>query len=159
LLCDLKFAIDKTNRSCLLLLLVINLMSTVNDLRYFYGVGRRKASAARAKFYPLDAEMKITINGKEAKQYLPEFYLDTLTNFFTSIGLNKGEFAVFVNGGGVNGQTDAVRLAIAKALVKSDESYKATLRQLGYLTTDIRQVLPKRPGLRKARKREQWSKR
>ncbi|MGL4758435.1 MAG: 30S ribosomal protein S9 [Patescibacteria group bacterium] len=137
----------------------INHMSSTITNRYHYGVGRRKASAARAKFYPVEAELKITINGKEAKTYLPEFYLNTLNNFFTNVGINKGEFAIFVNGGGVNGQTDAIRLAMAKALVKSDETFKSTLRQLGYLTTDIRQVLPKRPGLRKARKREQWSKR
>jgi small subunit ribosomal protein S9 len=134
-------------------------MSTNNANRYFYGVGRRKASAARAKFYPVEAELKISINGKEAKKYLPEFYYSTLENFFTNVGVNNGEFQIFVNGGGVNGQTDAVRLAIAKSLVKQDESNKTILRQFGYLTTDIRKVLPKRPGLRKARKREQWSKR
>jgi small subunit ribosomal protein S9 len=134
-------------------------MSTNNANRYFYGVGRRKASAARAKFYPIEAELKISINGKEAKQYLPEFYLDTLNNFFTQVGINNGQFDIFVNGGGTSGQADAVRLAIAKALVKQDEAYKTVLRQFGYLTTDIRKVLPKRPGLRKARKREQWSKR
>jgi small subunit ribosomal protein S9 len=134
-------------------------MSTNDANRYFYGVGRRKASAARAKFYPLDAELTIKINGKEAKTYLPEFYLDTLNNFFTNLGINTGEFHIFVNGGGVNGQTDAMRLAIAKSLIKRDDTFKALLRQFGYLTTDIRKVLPKRPGLRKARKREQWSKR
>jgi small subunit ribosomal protein S9 len=134
-------------------------MSTNNANRYFYGVGRRKASAARAKFYPVEAELKISINGKEAKNYLPSFYMSTLENFFTNVGVNNGEFQIFVNGGGVNGQTDAVRLAIAKSLVKQDESHRLVLRQFGYLTTDIRKVLPKRPGLRKARKREQWSKR
>jgi small subunit ribosomal protein S9 len=134
-------------------------MSTNNANRYFYGVGRRKASAARAKFYPVEAELKISINGKEAKTYLPDFYMDTLNNFFTNVGINTGEFQIFVNGGGVMGQTDAVRLAIAKSLVKQDEAHRTILRQFGYLTTDIRKVLPKRPGLRKARKREQWSKR
>jgi small subunit ribosomal protein S9 len=134
-------------------------MSTNDAIRYFYGVGRRKASAARAKFYPVEAELTITINGKEAKTYLPEFYLDTLNNFFTNVGVNAGEFKIFVNGGGVNGQTDAIKLAIAKSLLKHDESHRTVLRQFDYLTTDIRKVLPKRPGLRKARKREQWSKR
>lgn len=134
-------------------------MSNDNAMRYHYGVGRRKTSTARAKFYPVEAELKISINGKEAKQFLPEFYYETLSNFFTNVGLTTGDFQMFVNGGGINGQTEAVRLAISKALLKQDEAYRTVLRQFGYLTTDIRQVLPKRPGLRKARKREQWSKR
>jgi small subunit ribosomal protein S9 len=134
-------------------------MSTSNDVRYYYGVGRRKCTTARAKFYPTEAELTLTINKKNAKEFLPEYYYQTLTNMFTNVGLEKGQLDLFINGGGINGMVEAARLAIAKAILLQDESRKAVLRQHGYLTTDIRQVLPKRPGLRKARKREQWSKR
>jgi small subunit ribosomal protein S9 len=134
-------------------------MSTSITNRYYYGVGRRKTSTARAKYYPSEAELTITINKKDAKAVLPEYYYQTLTNMFTNISQTTGNIDLFINGGGVNGMVEAARLAIAKALVLQDESKKAVLRQFGYLTTDIRQVLPKRPGLRKARKAEQWSKR
>jgi small subunit ribosomal protein S9 len=134
-------------------------MSTSDQNRYFYGVGRRKTSTARAKFYPTEAVLSIKINKKDAKEVLPEYYYQTLTNMVTNVGLEKGQIEIFVKGGGINGMVEAARLAIAKAILLQDESRKAVLRQYGYLTTDIRQVLPKRPGLRKARKREQWSKR
>lgn len=134
--------------------------SKKSDQKYFYGVGRRKSSTARAKVYPGSADIKVTINGKEAKEYFSDFYLKVVENMLTLVGVKTGDIQLFVKGGGTSGQAEAVRLAIAKALVVQDEAtYKPTLRMNGFLTTDVRKVLPKRPGLRKARKREQWSKR
>jgi small subunit ribosomal protein S9 len=134
-------------------------MSTVTNERYFFGVGRRKASTARAKVVPNNAGVTITINKKDAKAVIPDYYYQTLEAMLTNIGRSDLKIDLFVKGGGVNGQVEASRLAIAKALVSMDETNKTILRQFGYLTTDIRKVLSKRPGLRKARKREQWSKR
>lgn len=135
-------------------------MATKTTTKYHYGVGRRKRSVARAKYFPSASEMKITINGtKDIAVYFSDFYHKTVTNMLSIIGLDKGEIHLFINGGGIKGQAEAARLAIAKALLQLDEAYRPALRAGGYLTTDIRIVLPKRPGLRKARKAEQWSKR
>lgn len=133
--------------------------SKKSDQKYYYGVGRRKRSTARAKVYPGSGDIKITINGKEGKEYFSDFYFKVIENMMTLSGLTTGEVALFIRGGGTSGQSEAARLAIAKALVAQDEGNRPLLRLNGFLTTDIRKVLPKRPGLRKARKREQWSKR
>jgi len=134
-------------------------MSTSRDLKYSYGVGRRKASTARAKYYPSDAVLEIFANGKKADEYFPQYYYQTLTIMASNAGISNGRIELFIRGGGTMGQSDAARLAIAKALVKQDEAYKPVLRLNNYLSTDIRKVLSKRPGRRKARKSEQWSKR
>jgi small subunit ribosomal protein S9 len=126
--------------------------------KYFYGVGRRKACTARAKIYPGNG-FKIIVDGKDAQEYFPQFYFQVIDNMLTNVGYRQGEVHLFVRGGGVMAQAEAARLAIAKALLKIDEGFRPVLRMYGYLTTDNRKVLPKRPGLRKARKREQWSKR
>lgn len=126
--------------------------------KYFYGVGRRKACTARAKIYPGN-DFTIIVDGKDAKEYFPMYYYQILDNMLTNVGYRQGTIHLFVRGGGTMAQAEASRLAIAKALLKIDEGFRPVLRMYNYLTTDIRKVLPKRPGLRKARKREQWSKR
>lgn len=130
-----------------------------NKEKYFYGVGRRKRSTARAKFFPSDKAITINVNGKEVRNYFADYYARLLENMLSLVGIKEGRFDLFINGGGIKGQAEAARLAMAKALVVQNEGYKPVLRMNGFLTTDIRKVLPKRPGLRKARKREQWSKR
>jgi len=132
--------------------------STKEKGTYFYGVGRRKACTARAKIYP-GKEFEIIVDGKKAQEYFPHYYYQVLENMTTNVGFKQGAIHLFVRGGGVMAQAEAARLAIAKALLKIDEGFRPVLRMYDYLTTDIRKVLPKRPGLRKARKREQWSKR
>jgi small subunit ribosomal protein S9 len=132
-------------------------MST--DTKYYYGVGRRKASTARAKYFPTDGEIEISVNKKVLSDYFHEFYKQTILTGISNMGIRAGRIEIYVNGGGTMGQAEAARLAIAKALLKYDEGFRPVLRSFGYLSTDIRKVLPKRPGLRKARKREQWSKR
>ena len=78
----------------------------------------------------------------------------------SNVGFKAGRIELFINGGGVMGQSDAAILAISKALLKKDdENFRPVVREYGYNSTDIRKVLPKRPGLRKARKARQWVKR
>jgi small subunit ribosomal protein S9 len=130
-----------------------------SDKIYFYGVGRRKTSSARAKYYVGTEPVSITVNKKPINTYFQDFYLQTILIAVANLGITTGEIALFVNGGGTMGQAEACRLAIAKSLVKMEAGYRPVARLHGYMSTDIRQVLPKKAGLRKARKREQWSKR
>lgn len=125
---------------------------------YHYGVGRRKACTARAKIYDAN-ELTITVNGKELKDFFPAFYALTITESLSNVGVDKVKIELFVRGGGVTGQSDAARLAIANALIKKDEAYRPQIRLHGYNTTDIRKVLPKTAGKPKARKSRQWVKR
>jgi small subunit ribosomal protein S9 len=127
--------------------------------KYFYGVGRRKSATARAKFYQGTKELQVLVNKKPIAEYFESYFAKTILNAIANIGILTGDIHFFINGGGISGQAEAARLAISKAVLKSDESYRTILRMHGYLTTDIRKVLSKKTGLRKARKREQWSKR
>jgi small subunit ribosomal protein S9 len=126
--------------------------------KYYYGVGRRKRSTARAKIYP-STSLEIVINKRDPKTYFSDYYYKILETMLTNVGLREAKIELFINGGGAMGQAEAARLAIAKAMIAQDEGFRPVLRLYNYLSTDIRKVLPKRPGLRKARKREQWSKR
>ena len=127
--------------------------------KYHYGVGRRKRSIARAKYFPGSNPVSIVVDGKPVDEYFSEFYRNTLDTMLANVSVSTGDIFLFIRGGGINGQVEAARLAIAKALIAMDEGYRPVLRANEYLTTDNRKVLPKRPGLRKARKAEQWSKR
>jgi len=129
------------------------------DSRYFYGVGRRKRSTARAKYYPSTEEVTILINKKPLNVYFEDYFQKTLIIGMANLGVSTGSFSIFVAGGGVKGQAEAIRLAIAKSLIKFDEGYRVVARMHKYLTTDTRKVAPKIAGLRKNRKSEQWSKR
>jgi len=131
----------------------------VQNIAYIYGLGRRKRSVARSKYYPTEEELTVLVNKKPIKTYFSDFYAETILAALNKMGVSKGRFELFINGGGTSGQAEAGRLAIAKSLLKADEGYRILLRMHGYLTTDIRKVLPKRAGLRKNRKPEQWSKR
>lgn len=121
--------------------------------------GRRKTSVARA--YVQAGSGQITVNGKDFKQY---FKTPTLHYYVTqSLQIAKAreqfDVTVNVNGGGVTGQAQAIRLAIAKALVENNEAFKKDLRAAGLLTRDPRMVERKKFGQKKARKRFQFSKR
>ena len=122
-------------------------------------IGRRKAAVAR--IYLSDGKGKITINGRDYKEY---FGTETLRYVVTQplVLLNVADkFDIIVNleGGGVKGQAEALRLGITRALVKADEEYKKPLKTNGFLTRDPREVERKKPGRPKARKRFQFSKR
>jgi len=122
-------------------------------------IGRRKAAVARV--YLRDGKGKITINGKDYQEY---FGAGTLQYVVTQplLLLNvaeKYDIVVNLEGGGVKGQAEALRLGITRALVMIDEESKKPLRANGFLTRDPREVERKKPGRPKARKRFQFSKR
>ena len=122
-------------------------------------VGRRKAAVARV--FVTEGEGKITVNKRSLETYFPS----SILQFIVKQPLNKLEVAekydinVNLNGGGYKGQAEALRLAIARALVKINNEDKAALRAEGFMTRDPRAVERKKPGQPKARKRFQFSKR
>lgn len=122
-------------------------------------VGRRKSSIARV--YLKSGKGKVTINGKDLKDYFPlTFMQDALLLPLRTLNMeDKFDVTINVKGGGVKGQTEAIKLGIARALVKADEENKPALKKEKLLTRDARVVERKKTGLRKARKREQFSKR
>jgi len=122
-------------------------------------VGRRKASVAR--IYLNDGKGSITINNKDLKDYFPSDRLQYIVNQPLAKLDVLGNYDIKVNvyGGGVKGQAEAIRLGIARALVKLNEENKPALKSEGFLTRDSRVVERKKPGQPKARKKFQFSKR
>jgi small subunit ribosomal protein S9 len=121
--------------------------------------GRRKTAVAR--IYLSEGSGAITVNGKDYKEYFPTLPLQYVVTQSTEVAGVAGQYDVKVNvaGGGVKGQAEAVRLAIAKAIVELDADKKPSLRAKGLMTRDMRMVERKKPGRKKARKRFQFSKR
>ncbi len=122
-------------------------------------LGRRKAAVARV--YLSDGKGKITVNGRDYKEY---FGAETLQYVVTQPlhvlnAAEKYDIVVNLEGGGVKGQAEALRLGITRALVIIDEENKKALKANGFMTRDPREVERKKPGRPKARKRFQFSKR
>ena len=124
-----------------------------------YGTGRRKTSTARV--FLRQGSGQITVNGKALDEYFgrqtsrmvvrqPLELIDMVEKF---------DIVITVDGGGASGQAGAIRHGITRALIEYDENLKADLRRAGYVTRDAREVERKKVGLRKARKRPQYSKR
>lgn len=131
-------------------------------MQYYEGIGRRKRATARVRIYPeAEATGSFTVNGKEVKDFFTRFGdFKVLNGSLVDVGLDgKVDVTVLVNGGGVTGQTAAVRLGLARALVKYDEELRATLRPGGHLTRDPRVKERKKPGLKRARKAPTYTKR
>ena len=126
---------------------------------YFHGTGRRKTSVAQVKI--MAGNGAIIINGVPYEELFPslEHRRAILQPLLVTESLSKFNAMIKVNGGGVTGQSGAISLGIARALVESDESLKSTLRQYGLLTRDPRVKERKKPGLRRARKAPQYTKR
>ncbi len=122
-------------------------------------LGRRKTSVAR--IYMTAGTGKITVNGKEANVFFPTVLLQNSVNKPFEVTGTAGQFDVNCNvdGGGVTGQSDAVKLAIARALVKYNAELKPAMKAVGLLTRDPRMVERKKSGQKKARKRFQFVKR
>ncbi|HPY82862.1 MAG: 30S ribosomal protein S9 [Bacteroidales bacterium] len=122
-------------------------------------LGRRKEAIAR--IYVKQGKGVITINKKEFENYFPEARLQYVVKQPLQVTEKEGQYDINVNlvGGGFKGQAEALRLAIARALVKIDEENKPILRHSGFLTRDSREVERKKPGQKKARKKFQFSKR
>jgi len=122
-------------------------------------IGRRKASVAR--LYISEGKGNFVINGKDYKDYFPlETLQFKLNQPFKVVELEgKFDIKVNVNGGGINGQADAIKLAISRALCIIDIEHRPALKAEGLLTRDSRVVERKKPGQKKARKKFQWVKR
>ncbi|OFX32430.1 MAG: 30S ribosomal protein S9 [Bacteroidetes bacterium GWA2_32_17] len=122
-------------------------------------IGRRKAAIAR--IYLKEGSGIITINNREFKNYFTTEQLqNTVTNPLQTAQVeNKFDIKVNLDGGGINGQAEALRLAISRALVKLTPEVKPALKVKGFLTRNPREVERKKPGQKKARKRFQFSKR
>ena len=132
---------------------------TKKDSNVFCGTGRRKTSIARVRL--LNGKGNITINGKTLDEYLPSDILKTIVKQPLNVTGTESKFDVIVKveGGGLSGQAGAVRHGISRALVEASEDNKAALKAAGFLTRDPRMKERKKPGLKKARKAPQFSKR
>ncbi len=122
-------------------------------------VGRRKTASARVRLSP--GTGKITVNGKDFKEYFPYFeWQNIIMAPLTAVGKEKTfDVSAKIVGGGQKGQATAVQLGIARALVIWNEDLKKSLKTQGYLTRDARVKERKKPGLKRARRAPQWSKR
>ncbi len=124
----------------------------------YTGTGRRKEATARVRLIP--GTGKVTVNGRDAADYFGRQQLVDNACAPLRVTDTAGHFDVFANcdGGGINGQSGALRLGIARALLTAGD-YRSELKKAGYLTRDARAVERKKYGLKKARKRPQFSKR
>jgi small subunit ribosomal protein S9 len=122
-------------------------------------IGRRKAAIAR--IYMSEGKGQITVNNRDYKDYFPDKQLHYIVEQPLNLLEVKGNYDIKVNldGGGMTGQAEALRLAISRALIKANPEYKPALRAEGFVTRDPRVVERKKPGQPKARKRFQFSKR
>jgi len=128
-------------------------------LRETVAVGRRKEACARVRIKP--GTGKFIVNGHPIRDYLNRDVLVTVANqpFEITDNLEKWDVRARCDGGGLSGQAGALRLGVARALLKADESLKVSLRKAGLLTRDAREVERKKYGQPGARKRFQFSKR
>lgn len=127
---------------------------------YFYGLGRRKSATARVRL--MSGKGLVTINGKSAAEY----FADSKTllarmqePFIVLDNVGKFDVSAVVSGGGHEGQADAIRLGISKALVVLNEDFKSTLKRADLLSRDSREKERKKFGLKGARKQRQFTKR
>lgn len=122
-------------------------------------IGRRKTSVAR--IYLSEGKGNITVNKKDFKQYFPTATLQYKINQAFELTSTAGQYDVKINvyGGGINGQAEAVRLALSRALCEINEENRVVLKPEGLLTRDPRMVERKKYGQKKARKKFQFSKR
>ncbi len=130
------------------------------ETKYAYGLGRRKAATARARLFK--GKGVVTINDKPASDYLDnnKTLLAEVTDPLALVGKQKDfDVSIRVSGGGLAGQVDAIKLAIAKALTVEHADLRSTLKKAEFLKRDPREKERKKYGLRSARKREQYSKR
>ena len=134
--------------------------------RRFYGTGRRKSSVARVTLIP--GKGKITVNGRDVHEYFPHevLVMDLMQPLEVTNNTETFDVIANVNGGGYTGQTGAIRLGIARALLEYDAgnegnegSYRSILKANGFITRDSRAKERKKPGLKAARRAPQFSKR
>jgi len=131
----------------------------LTDQAYYYGTGRRKTAVARVRLFPGNGT--IVINGKPLEELFPRQALkdDLLLPLEITSSLDRFSAMIKLEGGGKSGQAGAIRHGLARALVKADESLKPLLKKEGLLTRDPRAKERKKPGLVRARKAKQYTKR
>jgi small subunit ribosomal protein S9 len=135
-------------------------MAETKKEKYYYGRGRRKEASARVRLFLSKGQS--VINGKSVEDYFGknQLLVNSVFEPFKLVGqTDKAYFTVNIEGGGLVGQADAIRLGLARALLLYDENNKTTLRKAGLLTRDPREKERKKPGLKRARKAPQFSKR
>jgi small subunit ribosomal protein S9 len=127
--------------------------------QYFEAVGRRKAATARVRIYP--GEEGIVINSKPGYEYFTRADDNRTIQTPFQVTSTQGQFgvSVLVSGGGITGQAGAIRHGIARALLRADPELRGTLKAAGLLTRDSRTKERKKPGLKRARKAPQYTKR
>jgi small subunit ribosomal protein S9 len=127
---------------------------------YTYAVGRRKSGIAQVRVYAT-GKGAITVNRKPMKEYFPvEELQDIVLVPLKAVGMDAtADVVAEARGGGIRGQADAVKLGIARALLKHNPDFRATLKPLGALTRDPREKERKKYGLKEARKSPLWAKR
>jgi len=128
--------------------------------QYYEGVGRRKEATARVRVMP-GGTGRVLINDKDASDYLTRYGdLTEMLLPLTSIGQERSfDVTVHVSGGGVTGQRDAMKLGLARAMLKVDPDTRSALKSQGLLTRDARAKERKKPGLKRARKAPTYTKR
>ena len=129
------------------------------SVKYYQGTGRRKSAMARVRLYPGDGS--IIVNDKPVEEYFSRKRDVLHLTGPLEATATKGSFdiTVKVKGGGISGQAGAVRHGIARALLEADPNLRPTLRKGGFLTRDPRAKERKKPGLKRARKAPQYTKR
>ena len=128
-------------------------------MEQYYGTGRRKAAIARVFLRP--GSGRITVNGKEFQDFFRGILVGVQALEPLKVTNTAGRYdaLITVSGGGPSGQADAIRLGVARALLKVDPNFRPALKQGGYLSRDARVVERKKYGLKKARRAPQFSKR
>jgi small subunit ribosomal protein S9 len=130
-----------------------------DDVQYYEAVGRRKRAIARVRLYPGDGE--VVINDRPLNEYFgrPQDWVEVVSPLRLTNNEGRFNLSVLVSGGGITGQAEAIRHGVARALLRSDPRLRAMLRRAGFLTRDPREKERKKPGLKRARKAPQYTKR
>jgi small subunit ribosomal protein S9 len=128
-------------------------------VRYFEAVGRRKRAVARVRLYPGDGQIVINDKGLDEFFGRPQDWLNVKSPLKLTDNEDRFNLSVLVKGGGITGQSVAIRHGVARALLKVNPDLKRVLRRAGFLTRDPREKERKKPGLKRARKAPQYTKR
>jgi len=130
------------------------------DKGYIYALGRRKSAIAQVRLFA-DGKGEFSVNGKKFDEYFNTFGLrETAMAALKAVGQdNKVDIQIKAYGGGLSGQAVAARLGISRALIKMNDTFRGTLKKMGFLMRDPREKERKKYGLKKARKGPQWAKR
>jgi small subunit ribosomal protein S9 len=132
---------------------------TLSKSKYIKAIGRRKTASAQVRLY-LEGTGKIVVNGKLIEKYFDEDRAAIAVQPLKLTGVGKdNDISVLCKGGGVNSQAEAMRHGLARVLILLDPELNGAIRAKGWMTRDSRKVERKKPGLKKARRAPQWSKR